>query len=85
MLFREASSHAAACRIKAIAFRADRSALLVTITDLSFDGCKLRSGAALQIGEGLRLHVPGQGWIRAEVERTNGGEASVVFTTECHV
>ena len=86
MPFRGASGRTAtACQISAIAFRADHSAILVTLTSLSFDGCKLRSRASLQIGEGLRLHVPHQGWIRAEVECAADGEASVVFTTECLV
>ena len=81
MLFRKSS----ATRITATAFRDDRSAVLVAITGLLFDQCKLHSSAAFQIGERLRLHVPGQGWIEAEVEDIGRGEASVVFTTVCHV
>ena len=86
MLFRKASGRwAAAAGITATAFRNDRSAVLVTMTGLSFDRCKLRSDASFQIGEWLRLHVPGQGWIEAEVESTIRGEVSVAFTTECRV
>jgi len=86
MLFRKASSRsAAAVRITATAFRKDRSAVLVIMAGLSFDRCSLHSDAPFQIGEWLRLHVPGQGWIDAEVESIVRGEASVVFMTECRV
>ena len=86
MLFRRSSGRSAgAARMTATAFRDDRSAVLVVITGLLFDQCKLHSSAAFQIGERLRLHVPGQGLIEAEVKCTADGEASVVFTTACHV
>lgn len=86
MLFRKASGRsAAAVRITATVFREDRSAVLVTMAGLSFDRCKLYCDTAFQVGEWLRLHVPGQGWIEAEVESIIGREASVVFTTECRV
>ena len=86
MLFRKASGcGAAAVRITATAFRNDRSAVFVTMTGLSFDRCKLHSETSFQIGEWLRLHVPGQGWIEAEVESAIGGEVSVAFMTECRV
>lgn len=86
MLIRKASSRGvAAVRITATAFRNDGSAVLVTMTGLSFDRCKLHSDTSFQIGEWLRLHVPGQGWIESEVQSTIGGEVSVAFLTECRV
>jgi len=81
MLFRKGS----AASVTATAFRDDRSAVLVAMTGLLFDQCKLHSSTTFQIGERLRLHVPGQGWIEATVECTARGEASVVFATVCHV
>jgi hypothetical protein len=71
--------------IKATAFRRDGRAALVTVTALTYDSCDLRSETAFQIGETLRVHVSGQGWIEAEVKSASEGEASLVFVTECHV
>jgi hypothetical protein len=72
-------------QIKATAFRDNRSAELVVITALSYDGCKLSSGATFEIGERLRLHLPGQGWIHAEVAGISGSHTRAVFVIECTV
>ncbi|HWI75567.1 MAG TPA: hypothetical protein VNS53_00610 [Sphingomicrobium sp.] len=72
---------AAAGGIKATAFRDDRGAELVVISELRFDRCRISSGASFTVGERLRLHLHGQGWIEAEVRSTGGGEALVVFLT----
>ena len=71
--------------IVAMAFRDDRSAERVTISNLSFDGCAVASAAKFTVGERLRLHVRGQGWIEAQVQATSDGVASVVFMTRCLV
>lgn len=75
----------AAVGIIATAFRDDRSAVLVTITDLSFDACRVSSAATFAAGERLRLHLRGQGWIEAQVQWCAGGEAGVAFLTTCKV
>jgi hypothetical protein len=66
MIFHRASDNTpAAVAIKATAFRDDRSAEQVTITELSFDRCTISSSATFETGEHLRLHLTGQGWIEA--------------------
>jgi len=67
--------------IKAMAFRDDRSAQPITITELSFDQCRISSSAAFTVGERLRLHLHGQGLIEAEVQSSAGDEVVLVFLT----
>ena len=86
MLLRGASGNEpAAVDIKSTAFRDDREAELVTITALSFDGCQLSSTATFDIGERLRLHVPGQGWIEAAVQSSSDGKTRAIFAVDCKV
>ena len=86
MIFHCASDKApAAVAMTATAFRDDHSAELVTITQLSFDRCTIASSATFETGERLRLHLPGQGWIEAEVQQISDGEACVIYLTECRV
>jgi|KBSSwiStaDraftv2_1062776.scaffolds.fasta_scaffold32845_8 hypothetical protein len=76
---------AAAVDITATAFRDDRSAELVTITDLSFDGCHIASAATFAAGERLRLHMHGQGLIEAQVEQRLGDQVRLTFLTKSKV
>lgn len=69
--------------IQATAFRDEKTAALVTITSLSFDRCQLSSDAGFRIGERLRLHIPGQGWIIVEVRSRSGGTLHASFVTRC--
>jgi hypothetical protein len=85
MTIHRKAGNAAAVAVRATAFRSDRSAVPVVITELSFDGCLISTGARFDIGERLRLHLPGQGCIEAEVERASGDEAWVTYLTECRV
>ena len=71
--------------IVAMAFRDDRTAERVTISNLSFDGCNLASTAKFVIGERLRLHVRGQGWFEARVLSVSGELSDVAFVTQCAV
>ena len=71
--------------IVATAFRDDRTAELVTVTDLSFDGCTILSEAGFATGERLRLHIRKQGWIEAHVQSASDGRASILFNTHCRV
>ena len=71
--------------ILAMAFRDDGRAEKITIHSLSFGGCRFASEASFAIRERLRLHVRGQGWIEAEVQREGDGQFEVAFTTECRV
>jgi hypothetical protein len=71
--------------IDATAFRDDRSAELVTITNLSFGDCEISSSATFAMGERLRLHLRGQGWIEAQVSWTSDNKAGLTFLTICKV
>jgi hypothetical protein len=81
MLFKRAS----ALDIRATAFRDDRSAEAVTITDLSFDRCRLSTRARFEVGERLRLHLAGQGLIEIEVQWVSGDRVGAALVRECHV
>ena len=73
----------AAVRITATAFRDDRKAELVTLTELSFDGCELTSNQEFEVGERLRLYQRGQGWISLEVQWVSGSCVRAKFLTLC--
>jgi len=79
------SDTAPAAGITATAFRDDRSAELVTITDLSFEACHISSTAIFATGERLRIHMHGQGWIEAQVERKLGDQVRLIFLTKANV
>ena len=86
MRFRRTSDTApVAVEIEATASRNDRRAEGVTITQLSFDSCRISSGASFTVGERLRLQLPGQGWIDVEVQWTCEGQAQLLFVVECKV
>jgi len=86
MLFHRLSEGAlTTVEITATAFRDDSSAELVTITELSFDECRLSSRATFKPGERLRLYLSGQGWIEAQVQWTSGALTGVTFETESRV
>jgi hypothetical protein len=86
MLFQRASHRASApTDIKATVFRDDHSAETVSIRKLSFDQCLLSTDARFSVGEHLRVHVTGQGWIDVEVRSTSGREVSAVFSSDCRV
>jgi hypothetical protein len=57
----------------------DGRSLFVTITDLSSEGCKIRSTQMLPIGEIVRLEVPGRDTVRASVRWSMSGEAGLRF------
>ena len=63
------------------AFREDQSAELVMVSYLTFNDCQVSSEATFVVGERLRLHQRGQGWIEAEVEWTADDRAGMVFLT----
>jgi hypothetical protein len=85
MEFHRASNNAAAVEIRATASRFDRTAEVVTITELRFESCRIRSDAVFEIGERLRLHLPGQGWIEVEVQWISGEEVHLGFVVDCTV
>lgn len=86
MPFRRTSDTApVAVEIKATAYRNDRRAEAVTITQLSFDSCRISCAATFSVGERLRLQLPAQGWIEVEVVWMRDGQAHLSFVVECRV
>ena len=71
--------------IVAMAFRDDHSAERITISNLSFEGCNFASSAEFAIGERVRLHIRGQGWIESRVMSVSAGLTEVLFVTQCAV
>jgi hypothetical protein len=67
------------------AFREDGSAELLTIVKLEFDRCEFTSNSRFEPEEGLRLLLPGQGWIRVRVQQTSRELVGATFVTECVV
>ena len=82
MLFNRASE---IVTIKAMAFRNDASAELVTITEMSLDRCRFTSAATFADGERLRLHIRGQGLIEVRAQFTTDGIVHAAFSIECRV
>jgi len=66
-------------------FREDGSAAMVTLVDLTFDGCEAFFSETLVAGERLRIYQSGQGCIEAEVEWAFDGHAEIRFLTDCKV
>lgn len=71
----------AAAIVTGTAFRDDGSAELVAISDMDFDRCRISSTASFTVGERLRLHLRGQGWIEAQVRSALDDGAELVFMT----
>lgn len=52
----------------------------VAVSDLSYDGCQIRSEERLKPGEEIELRIIGRGGTRAEVRWARKGRAGVRFT-----
>jgi hypothetical protein len=59
----------------------DGATIPVTLVDLSYEGCKIRSDAALLPGDRLKLSVFNRGLIEAEVRWSEDGHAGLAFGT----
>lgn len=66
----------------AFAERPDGSTAIVTVSNLSYDGCQLRSELSFRKGEALKLNLPRLGEIRAEVRWSEEGKAGAEFIGE---
>ncbi len=69
--------------IAATVFRDDHPATAVRITDLSFEGCGLSGEARFAIGERVRVYIPRQGSIEAEIRWSLDDRAGARFLSEC--
>jgi hypothetical protein len=65
--------------LQAQAKRSDGSVMSAVVTDLSFEGCALQSGSALEAGEAVQLTVQNRGAIEAIVRWVSGTKAGLLF------
>lgn len=60
---------------------ADGSTIAIALVDLSYEGCKVRTAAALSPGDRMKLSVFHRGLIEAEVRWYEDGIAGLTFST----
>jgi PilZ domain len=65
--------------VPAIAFRRDGSRSVVSLSDLSYDGCQLSGGPVLSAEERIRLIVPYRGNIGARIRWASPDRAGASF------
>lgn len=63
----------------AFAERPDGSEAVLTVSNLSYDGCQLRSEENFLTGERLKLNLPRLGQILAEIRWSAEGKAGASF------
>jgi PilZ domain len=61
------------------ATRADGNSMRILVSDLSYQGCKIYSQNLLDVGEVLKVTVPGFGAINAQVRWTADEKAGLSF------
>lgn len=59
----------------------DGSSAMVTVSNLSYDGCELRSSQGFTKGETIRLSLPNTGRIEAQIRWVKEGRAGARFLT----
>jgi hypothetical protein len=64
-----------------LAFRGDGSRSVVSISDISFEGCRL-SGGEFEMKEGIRLVIPERGEMGARVRWASKGKSGALFTND---
>lgn len=65
--------------VTGIAYRSDGSWTRVHMTNLSYDGCHLLTESPLDIGETLKLVMPGMQHLQVQVRWANETEVGVRF------
>lgn len=66
----------------AFAARIDGSETLITVSNLSYEGCLLRSGDSFRNGEQVKLNLPRLGQIQAEIRWSAGDRAGARFIVD---
>ena len=64
-----------------LAFRGDGSRSVVSISDISFEGCRL-TGGEFEMKEGIRLVIPERGEMGARVRWASKGKSGALFTND---
>jgi hypothetical protein len=65
--------------LPAVVFRGDGTRLEVRLSNMSFEGCQLECDETLQIGELIKVALPGLGEIGAQVRWALPGRAGACF------
>ncbi|HVL79054.1 MAG TPA: PilZ domain-containing protein [Sphingomicrobium sp.] len=69
-------------RIDAVIHRTDGDKVTVTLTNLSYEGCRIEAGDTFRIGERVRIAIPRVGTIDAQVRWALDGKAGAQFSSE---
>lgn len=67
--------------LPAILYREGDSKIAVVVSNISYDGCRIRSGQVLQPGECFTLVLPKLGEIGAQVQWSSPQDAGARFIT----
>lgn len=65
--------------IDAVVHRDDGSRKMVTLSNLSPDGCRIESDTDFRIGEHLKIAIPSRGQLKAQVRWALPGSAGARF------
>lgn len=66
----------------AFAEHADGTESVLTLSNLSYDGCQLISAENFRIGERVKLNLPRRGQILAEIRWSAEGKAGALFVLD---
>lgn len=66
----------------AFAERPDGTQALLTLSNLSYDGCEVVSAESLRVGERIKLNLPRLGQIFAEIRWSAEGRAGALFIVD---
>lgn len=68
--------------LAAYVHRGEGPPLLVTVRDLTEQGCRISTVETLVIGEQIRLEIPRLGYLNAQIRWAFDGEAGARFSAE---
>ena len=70
-----------AVQLNAAAFWPDGRSAMIHLSNVSYDGCELRSADGFKKGEMIRIAVPGMGKIEAQIRWVREDRAGARFLT----
>ena len=71
--------------VAAVVHRSNESKVAARLFNMSFSGCGLAAACALQTGERVRIAIPGQGYIEAEMRWSSDNRGGARFLCESPV